>query len=281
MPKKNWTEEERLAFGEKMKAAREKTKTLETKTTEPIEVPTPIEVPPISIEAPPEESNESTEELKRQIAEMKTNQDLMMMLLKNNQNSPGGLSVGHTGKLVGEIEKYTIDSNNYEDPTIRLRKEPRLAPLAFDYNYELDYEMSVRPYETKMGVNQKEPEFLITLNRIVLADDGSQTDKRYIARRMIFHEDPQAAIVIARDNGINIDEFNDMENTSENQRLFLNEMRYLRVRDWLFGVFWPLAATQKKSISEEVIGGSIVQVFTKNSEEPTGVDFDKITTVLR
>lgn len=280
MPKKGEKMSDELKA--KLAAGREakKNKNPETNKDEatPVGVTTPV-LPPVSIESPAEESNESTDDLKRQIAEMKTNQDLMMMLLKGGQGQ--GISVGNSGKLIGEVEKYTVDPENYADPTIRLRKEPRLAPLAFDYNYELDYEMSVRPYETKMGVNQKEPEFLITLNRIVLADDGSQTNKRYIAKRMVFHEDPQAAIVIARDNGVELDEFKDLDNTTDNQKLFLNEMRYLRVRDWLFGVFWPTAATQKKSITEEVIGGSIVQVFTKNSEEPSGVDFDKIKTILR
>jgi hypothetical protein len=57
-------------------------------------------------------------------------------------------------------------------------------------------------------------------------------------------------------------------------------MRYLRVKDWLFDVFWPKPAQLKDQIREEVIGGTIVQVFTKNSEEPEGMDFDKLQTKL-
>jgi hypothetical protein len=80
----------------------------------------------------------------------------------------------------------------------------------------------------------REPKFTIQLNRIVLNDQGEQTNKRYIARRLIFHEDPQAALVVARENNLAVDE--------NNQKEFLDEMRYLRVKDWLFDVFWPKPA---------------------------------------
>lgn len=236
----------------------------------------PVIPTPVSIEAPAEESTPRELDLERQVNEMK---DMMLNFMANNQvqqQNNGGVGVGNNGKLIGEIEKYAIDSSNYEDPTIRLKDEIRLQPLAFNYNYELEYEMSVRAYETKTGVNQKEPEFIITLLRVVLNDEGLPTDKRYIARRMVFHEDPQAAMVIARDNGIDLGDFEDLDNTTTNQRLFLNEMRYLRVRDWLFDIFWPRKANTKDQIHEEVIGGTIVQVLTKSSEESSEINFDKL-----
>jgi|GEM_PF-5769868 len=258
----------------KSRKPRKKVESIEVPTQEPEAQLPPVEVK--SLEISPEQS---IDDYKTQIEQLKANQELMMMLLK--QNSGSTVNLGTTGKVLGEIEKYNVDPDNYPDPTIRLRKEPRLAPLAFDYNYELDYKVAVSSYETKTGVNMKEPKFMVTLSRIVLDDDGQQTNKRYIVRSMVFHEDPQAAIVIAREQGINIDDWNGVENTTKNQESFLNEMRYIRVRDWLFGIFWPNKVTKDQELREEVIGGQIVQVYTKNSEDSSSVDFDKMDTKLR
>ena len=54
-------------------------------------------------------------------------------------------------------------------------------------------------------------------------------------------------------------------------------MRYIRARDWLFGVFWPKSEIQATKIREEVIGGQLVQVFTKSSLDASSIDFDKLT----
>lgn len=266
MAKKQWTPEERKAFGDKMRAARRKKN---------VTVGGPVEAPPAAEPAkvPEEDTNDyiqdeqGLDELKRQMKEIQETNALLKAALLGKSQANEGLKVSGN-KLTGEVEKYLLDPTNYPDPTIRLRKEARLQPLAFDYNYELDYEVSTSSYETKTGVNMREPKFHVTLNRIVLNDQGEQTPKRYIARKLIFHEDPQAALVIARDNGIEVDK------TDENA--FLNEMRYLRVRDWLFDIFWPKPSSPMGQIKEEVIGGTLVQVFTKNSVENTGVDFDKI-----
>lgn len=219
--------------------------------------------------------DDNTDDLKRRIKEMETNQELMLQILKQNKSTDGVL-MGSQGKLLGEVEKYTVDPDNYPDLTIRLRQEPRLQPLAFDYNYDLIFSMSVSSYETKTGANFKEPKFTIQLNKISIDDEGKQTDKRYVIKRLIFHEDPQAAIVVARENGISLDDYKDMDNTTENQRVFLNEMRYLRARDWLFGVFWPKAAETAGMTHEEVLDGTIVQTFSKPVGEAGGLDFDKL-----
>ena len=259
MPKKEWTEAEREAFGAKMKAARAK------KTVELPENPE-VEIAP----------DQDVDDLKRQMLEMKENMDLMRQALLNQNKSeqaPNGIQMDRSGDLIGEFEKYTVDPANYPDPTERLSKEARLAPLAFEYNYELEYETGVSSYQTKSGKNIREPKFYVTLNRVVLDDQGNQTPKRYIARKMIFHEDPQAALVIARDNGIEIDK--------SDERLFLNEMRYLRVRDWLLDIFYPKPADEIGKIREEVIGGTVVQVFTKASVDPSDIPFNDLKTKIR
>ena len=265
MPKKEWTEEERKAFGAKMKAARNKNENIkpETSTSDSSQSP----------KVPQEDqtehiaSEQGTTEILQQLKELQESNALLKAAFLN-QGASQGVGVNQRGSLVGEVEKYLTDPANYPDPTVRLRKEARLQPLAFDYNYELDYDVSTSSYETISGVRMREPKFHVTLNRIVLDDQGLQTNKRYIARKLIFHEDPQAAIVIARDNGLAVDK--------SDEKSFLDEMRYLRVRDWLFDIFWPKAPTPADKIREEVIGGTMVQVFTKSSEDASGIDFDKI-----
>lgn len=273
MPKKEWTPEERKAFADKMRNAR---RAKNVTVGGPVE-DNVVEAPPAAEPAKvPEEDVEDhiqdelgLDELKRQMKEIQeTNALLKAALLGGAQQPKNTIGVGKDNKLTGEVEKYLLDPVNYPDPTPRLRKEPRLQPLAFDYNYELEYSVATSSYETKTGINMIEPKFHVTLNRIVLDDQGEQTPKRYIARKLVFHEDPQAALVIARENGIEVDK-------TDEQR-FLNEMRYLRVRDWLFDIFWPKPASEKDKIREEVIGGTLVQVFTKSSVDPSGIDFDKI-----
>lgn len=210
------------------------------------------------------------DEIRAQMKEVMETNALLKAALLNKPSE--GVNIGQ-GKVLGEVEKYLVDPGNYPDPTKRLADEPRLQPLAFKFNYELEYGVSVTSYETKAGINMKEPKFAITLNRIVVDSQGNPTNKRYIARKLIFHEDPQAAMVIARDNGIDIDR--------SDEKVFLNEMRYLRVRDWLFDIFWPKPIDEQAKISEEVIGGTIVQVFTKSSEESSAIDFDKLNTKVK
>jgi hypothetical protein len=65
-----------------------------------------------------------------------------------------------------------------------------------------------------------------------------------------------------------------------NQKEFLDEMRYLRVKDWLFDVFWPRPAQPQEQIREEVIAGTIFQTFEKSSVEADGIDFDKLNSKL-
>lgn len=260
----------------KLQAGREKARRIQPDKAQPVG-PDMVAVEPLIQEAPAVDLNT----LQKQLDEvMETNALLKAAILgQNNQNAPG-LGIGRNNNLLGEVDKYLVDPENYPDPTPRLCQEPRLQTIAFNHNYELDYSFSIRSYETKTGINMREPEFLVTLLRVVLDDqgnrdrvigkDGQPRDKFYIARRMVFHEDPQAALVIARDNNIDLDR--------NDEKVFLNEMRYLRIRDWLYDYLWPKAAQQKEGIVEESVGGTLVQVFTKSSVEPSTVDFEQLQT---
>jgi len=269
MPRKNWTDEQRKAFGEKMKASRVKkaTPVVTPKAQPPTE---PIATPPLpeATEVPAAEQTDTQETdmqaMQRQMNEiMETNALLKAALLRNPQEASTGVATGQpqvnkTGSLIGVFEKYILSPENYPSPIERLAQETRLAPLAFPLNYHLDYVYSVRQYDTKQGINTQEPEFVIQLWRNRLNDDGTVRD-RYRVRRLVFHEDPQAAMVIAHDNNIQIDK--------EDEANFLNEMRYLRVRDWLFDIFWPKAVTNTEARREEVIGNVLVEIVNVNSED--------------
>ena len=221
----------------------------------------------VEVEQKPDQiaEEQSTDDLKSQVQMLKAQMELMTKMF-------GGQApqMNKQGRIVGETEKYSINKDDYPDPTPRLREEPRLNSVNFNYNYELEYGYEVTHYETKTGLNMSEPRFHINLNRIVIDGQGYQTDKRYKARKLTFHEDPDAAITVANENGV------DVNNYPGGEKAFLNEMRYLRIRDWLFDVFWPKPADESAKIKEEVIGGQIVQVFTKSSEDASAIDFDSI-----
>lgn len=249
MPKV-WTEEERKAFGEKMKASRKKKETEKAQATPSAD----------------NQGEQNLDELRQMIKE--ANETIAQLKAWNALKTTPDMSVSRTGSLVGEVERYLIDANRYPNPRDRLMKEPRLMNIAFPYNYEVEYEVGVSRYENINGVRMKEPKFNVTLHRIILDDDGQQTNQRYIARKLVFHEDPDAALVIARDNGFEVD--------STDEQTFLNEMRYLRVRDWLFGIFWPKPSQAMKNKHETVIGNQLVEVYEVNTEDLETVPFEQL-----
>ena len=268
----------RKAFGERAKARAQaaKVSTSVSKPTEKIVTDDKgEEVVPTDVQK--ETDIQALQRQVNQLMEMNT-----LMMAEKLKSQPEGLSV-KGNSLVGEVEKYIIDPSNYPDPTHRLADEERLKSIAFDFNYYLDYSFTVRPYTTQTGLHMKEPEFTITLNRYALDQQGNRVkilnksngkmeDKVYRAKRLMFHEDPEAALVIARDNNILIED--------SDEKTFLDEMRYLRCKDWLFGVFWPNPTQQNEQLREESVGGTLVQVFTKSSEDPSPIDFDQIKTKL-
>lgn len=220
----------------------------------------------------PQESIVSPEldELKAQIAEFKQNQALLMQLIANkNPNSAGNPSFNREGGLVGSVEKYIVDPKNYPDPSQRLLDEQRLQRFAVKDNYELNYEVSTTSYQTKDGINMKEPRFKLELIRIIYDEDtGERTTGRYVVCRAFFHEDPQAAIVVARDNGIEVDE--------SNEKAFLDEMRYYRMRDWLMEAFYPPKVQVTKNKREMVVGNKLVEYFEVNSEDSETIPFGQL-----
>lgn len=164
------------------------------------------------------------------------------------------------GKLIGTVEKYNLTPNHYPSPIERLAKEPRLTRFAFDANYDLKFDVGVSEYPTIDGIRTKEPKFTLELiGRVFDEETGDLTNGRYIICRLIMHEDPEAALVIAREQDLEVDE--------ENEEAFLNEMRYIRMRDWLIKCFYPEVSKQDNRKKEMVVGGKIVEFFEVTAEE--------------
>lgn len=238
MPKKKMTEEEKKAWGAKMKAAREAKK----------------ETP----EAKDEIISQDYSDLVRQINELKEQ-------LNSVQSTPQAAPNG----LIGTTTRYIIDAAHYPDPRERLAAEPRLKRFAFDENYALDFKIDKVRYQTVDGRWMQEPKFMIELQGVIRDKQGDATKKRSILKRATFHEDPQAAVTIANEQGLEVDE--------SNQKNFLDEMRYIRMRDWLLEAFYPPVNTDTKSRKQEVvINNKLVEVFELNSVDSQEIPFNQL-----
>jgi len=262
MPQKKMTEELKGAWGEKMRLAREAKASTESKKTAP-ELPKEDKVP----EPTTSYSDGDIAELIRQVQELKAQ--------NRNFTQPQSTLATNNGRLVGTVEKYVVDPANYPNPTERLSAEPKLQRFAFPLNYELEYKVETTSYQTQDGINTKEPRFTLQLIKIVMDEETYEpTNKRYMLYQMIFHEDPQAAISVAREHGLEVDELNEKQ--------FLDEMRYLRMRDWLFQLqpFYPQKAQVKKNQRQEVIGNRIVEVYEASGVDKQSIPFNEITKKL-
>lgn len=209
----------------------------------------------------------------KQIDELKA-----MLLQQQNNNQQAGVQVNNRGML-GTHVKYTVDKGYYSDPIERLfsymDSKPQLRRFGFKDNYELAYDVrSTKSYERIDGIREVQPQFTLKLIRIVYDDNTYEpTNKRYTQKQMIFFEDPETAVVVARDNGLDVDE--------ENERAFLDEMRFIRMRDWLVDVFLPQPASTPQNLREENIGNQRVSVYEVSSENPATIPFDQMQSKLR
>ncbi len=201
----------------------------------------------------------NTGDLQKQIDELKA------LLAQQPQGSAQLTDRG----IVGTRDRYIMDPSNYPDPRERLQAEARLKRFAFGENYELGWEVVPTRYQTIDGVWQQEPKFTLELIGVVFDEEtGDPTTRRYIMRRGIFFEDPEASIIEATQRGMEIDQ--------TNQKLFLDEMRYLRFRDWLVEFFYPPTSTVKKDKKEMVIGNQLVETWEVTSDKAEGINFSAL-----
>jgi len=231
-------------------------------------------------QAPDTQANVDLAELLRQINEVKeTNALLKAALLNKNTEADNGLRLNNRSGIVGTFEKYMLDPERYPDPRNRLtdyfESQPKFRRLGFKDNYELRFEMTpTMPYERKDGVMEVQPRFVLGLDRIIYDEDTYEpTNGRYVVKEFIFFEDPSTAVTIARDNGLDV--------TNENETDFLNEMRYLRARDWLVECFYPaLPDKTVKQRKDMVINGKQVQYFEINSTDAQTIPFGELKTKI-
>lgn len=181
------------------------------------------------------------------------------------------------GRLIGTVDKYDLTPNIYPSPVERLTREPRLARFAFEQNYVLDFSVAISEYTTIDNIRTREPKFTLVLAAYMYDDEtGEQvfnedgSPQAYVVRRLIMHEDPEAALVIARDNDLEVDE--------EDEVAFLNEMRYIRMRDFLLECYYPTKPKDNRMKKEIVVGGKIVETFqvTSEGDRKPKINFDLI-----
>jgi len=246
MPKKksSWTPERRKAASDAAKARLE-----QQKLNEQI------------INAPEPQTDPDIEALKRQVQEAHEAIARLTQLAQSQQSVPQTSQPQVTGQgVIGTHEKFTTKGEAYPDPTERLSKEPRLARFAFEENYELGWEVQISQYETIDHIRVKEPRFVLKLIvKVYDEDTGELTNRRFVILRGIFHEDPDAALAIAKENGIDVEE--------DNEKAFLDEMRYLRFRDWLLEAFYPTPPPPSQNKKEVVIGNKLVEVYEVTSDK--------------
>lgn len=248
---KIWTDAERKAFGEKMKQAK-LNKLKEAPVVQP-EVETTIQ-------------NDDYNTLKQQVEELK--QLIANQAKQQPAPQPQGAQITATG-LIGTLHKYNTDPSYYPDFTKRLALEPRLSRFAFGENWELEFSVKTSTYTTLDNRRVDEPQFTVQLIGVVFDEDGNKTEGRYVRRQMIFFEDPDAAMTVARENGLNVEDFE--------EKAFLDEMRYLRVRDWLLENFYPPKNINRKQNKKQmVVGNQVVEYYEVSSVENSDIPFDQL-----
>lgn len=269
---RKWTEEQKRAAAERLAAARAKKAELRAQKEQKEATPTPVDHdakdPDVAqLAAMVAELKAKLEEKERQ----NPTQDLAAAL-QALAGGNSGVQVDR-GRVTGTVERFSTDLSRYPDPRERLRQEPRLKRISFDTYYELGFNVAVTRYETKDGIHYKEPKFTLQLIQKVLDDNGEETNQRIGKAQMVFFEDPETALVVAEQNGLPIDH--------ENQEAFLNEMRYMRMRDWLMECFWPPKANNDKgNLRDMVVDGRVVQVWEVSSENGSKIPFDKLSNKL-
>lgn len=273
MAKRVWTDQERKEFGDKMRELRQKRleeQRVESTTAEQKEAEKNVELDAVAEDLPPEITNipePSTEDiLKRALEAIAT-----LAQLQGNAAGANGPSINSAGKLTGTIEKYSLDESRYPDPMSRLADEPRLQRFGFKENYELRWEITSSEYTTIDNVRMREPKFVLDLVKVVYNEDtGEKTNGRYVLYRMVMHEDPDTALTVARNNGVNVDDYD--------ETTFLNEMRYLQMRDWLVECFYKPSSTSVTNKREMVIDGKLVEYFEISSKDSAKIPFAELDT---
>ena len=153
---KKWTDEERKAFGDKMKALKAaKTKTTKTDTyTETVQP---------SAAAPAQDKQDLLlETLIKMVEGMQSSRDDPR---QQNQLTPNANNI---------INRYPIDKDFYVDPVPELLTfaDTSMPAMAVRTLYDLVWELTDRPYESKQGVWYNEPWHIVHIYKRMFDDQG-------------------------------------------------------------------------------------------------------------
>jgi hypothetical protein len=265
MAKKEWTPEQRAAFGAKMKASREAKQNLQNKKPQ-----VPASEPEMEYH-----QNDDVEALKKRVDELTG----MLGLLVGQNQAPS--TVVANAKQV--LTKYSFDPKDYPDPRPKIfqyfTSAPRLQRLAFQFNYDLDWEVQKVNFEED-GQKYQAPRFVLKLLGKVIDEDTQDIKKyydpkekkwfeqRYIVRQGMFFEDPDSYVFVANLHGVEVPE--------DLIKEFCDEMRYLTMRDWVQEYFFPPQAQTRRNEKETVIGNQLVKVYEVNTDDPRGYEMDEL-----
>lgn len=248
MPKKDWTEEERKAFAERMKAGRKKAAPVKSEPVQEAPVETKEEM--ISI------SKDQFEQLLARLEKVESAKTESSTMDKTTAQ------IDMSGRITGVNTPHPLDPKFYTDPRERLYDLPELARYAFKQNYELDFSVEVMNYETKFGTSFSVPKFKLKLKKLILDDDtgepiivehdGRKFKQGYLMKVGIFFIDPNDAIKTAVDMGIEV--------TDANSYDFLESMRFQQYKKWILECMKPPKPEENRSVKQAVIGGSVYQV---------------------
>lgn len=239
MPKKTWTPEERQAFADKMKAAR------------------------AAKQKPQVEENivqnEDENALLKRILELEARLNAQGAQAPQAAPSPRTVTV-----------KYSFNPEDYPDPRDRFFEEPKLQLRGFNKNwFELGWEVQKVNYEED-GIKLAAPRFNLEVYGVI--EDpvtGEPSNKRYTMKRGVFFEDPDSFLEVASRHGVEIPE--------RFEKWFMDEMRYLNMRDFLLDMFYPSAPTStKQNKTEMVIGNKLVEVWEASSTDTQAVPFSDL-----
>lgn len=168
------------------------------------------------------------------------------------------------GGVQGIVYRYELAPSYYPDPTARLLDEVSLKRFALHENYFFKWEVSGETYE-KNGVTFAEPRFIVELYQRLYDDEGQpmlnpQTGRSTVSlvARQIQHEDEFTTRIAAQRLGI----LDDFSTDDEGFRKLMDEIRYWRIQQWLFGIFRPVKINQfSRQARQQVINGKNVEVF--------------------
>jgi hypothetical protein len=260
MPKQ-WTDEERLAFGKKMKALKakklEEEKVIMTGPYTPEEVAQAAKDGKVELHKPVEEIKENTgvtltqEQFDAIMAKLA---EVDVLKAQNLQGLAAPAATLTPRGVVGTQDKYPINKSLYSDPRERLYDEAKLSRFNLRENYSIYWKVEITRYQTAQGLWMQEPRFEMELRRKDLDENGKSMGE-YVVQKFVGHEDYDAAVDIATSIGVDIDPAFGKD--------FIDEMRYQQIRMWLEELFFPPKTIQQVNgnKSERVVGGRVVTFY--------------------